>query len=123
MTEAQVRTTLGAPRSVSVSRGPLGVHVRRLRYPLLVVDLQRLSGQPVVVRLQTSSRRVRTAAGIGVGSRVERLQMLAGLVCNLDPGGGDCQIGDPNRRLSRVTTFSFAHDRVTLVSVALAVND
>jgi hypothetical protein len=96
MTRAAVQRRLGSPAQVS---GAV------LRYPLLAVTLR---GGRVAV-LTTTSRRLRTPQGFGVGTRVERLQRLPHLVCNLDPGRGDCDA--PGIR------FDFVNDRVTRVTV------
>jgi hypothetical protein len=96
MTAAQVRHALGAPR-------------RATRAELVYGSFDvKLSGGRVV-RISTTAKRYRTREGFGVGTRVERLQRLRGLVCNLETGGGDCDA--PGIR------FDFAHDRVTRVTV------
>jgi hypothetical protein len=62
-----------------------------------------------VVQLTTTSARLRTRDGLGVGTRVARLQRLKGLFCDLEPGGGSCS--------TKGIRFDFAHDRVTRVAV------
>jgi hypothetical protein len=99
MTQAAVVRRLG-PR-VSAGGG-------RLHYALLDATLR--GGR--VVLLATTSPRLRTPQGFGVGTRVERLQRLPHLVCNLDPGRGDCDA--PGIR------FDFVADRVTRVTVMRA---
>jgi hypothetical protein len=96
MSEAQVRARLGAPTRVAG---------RLFHYPLLDVQF----GATGVVRLTTTSPRLRTRSGLGVGSAVVRLQRLRGLFCNLVPGGGNCE--------TKGIRFDFAHNRVTRVVV------
>jgi hypothetical protein len=96
MAQTAVESRLGRPAST---------HGAVLHYPSLDVTLRH--GR--VVLLSTASARFRTREGFGVGTRVERLQRLPQLVCNLDPGRGDCEA--PGIR------FDFAHDRVTRVTV------
>jgi hypothetical protein len=101
---------LGA--SAAAVRAELGTPLRAtatlLHYRLLDV---RLAGGRVA-SLTTTSARLRTREGFGVGTRVEKLQRLPHLVCNLEPGGGDCDA--PGIR------FDFAHDRVIRVVVTAA---
>jgi hypothetical protein len=94
--EAAVRAQLGTPLRAT--------HVL-LHYRLLDVHLA--GGR--VTSLTTTSAILRTRRGFGVGTRVEKLQRLPRLVCNLEPGGGDCDA--PGIR------FDFAHDRVIRVTV------
>jgi hypothetical protein len=93
-------------------RGELGTPLRAtptlLHYRTLDVRLAHRR----VASLTTTSAALRTRDGFGVGTRVEKLQRLPRLVCNLDPGGGDCDA--PGIR------FDFAHDRVTRVTVTAA---
>jgi hypothetical protein len=96
MSEAQVRARLGAPVRVAG---------RSFHYPLLDVRF----GTRGVVSLTTTSRLLRTRTGLGVGTRVARLQTLPGLFCDLEPGGGSCA--------TKGVRFDFAHDRVTRVTV------
>src|SRR5438105_14626202 len=98
-TEAAVRAELGTPLRATPTL---------LRYRLLDV---RLAGGRVA-SLTTTSASLHTREGFGVGTRVEKLQRLPRLVCNLDPGGGDCEA--PGIR------FDFARDRVTRVTVTAA---
>ena len=66
-------------------------------------------GAKGVVRLTTTSPRLRTRSGLGVGTTVVKLQHLRGLFCNLVPGGGNCE--------TRGIRFDFARNRVTRVVV------
>ena len=95
-TAAEVRHALGTPARESRTELRFGT-----------IDVRLASGR--VVRVSTTSRLYRTREGYGVGTRVEKLQRLHGLVCNLVPGGGDCDA--PGIR------FDFAHDHVTRVTV------
>jgi hypothetical protein len=96
MSEAQVRARLGAPARVAG---------RLFHYPLLDVQF----GARGVVRLTTTSPRLKTPGGLGVGSPVAKLQHLSGIFCDLVPGGGDCAAAG--------IRFDFARNRVTRVTV------
>ena len=96
MSEAQVRARLGAPVRVAG---------RLFHYPLLEVRF----GAHGVVSLVTTSTRLKTPAGLGVGTAVTKLQRLRGIFCDLEPGGGSCA--------TRGIRFDFAHGRVTRVTV------
>jgi len=123
MTEAQVRATLGAPLRITRTRGALGFVVTRMHYRLIDVDLQRLSGKPVVILVLTTHAGERTASGVGVGSPVAAVQRLPGVHCWWEGGAHYCGIGSRAKPGSRFTMFWIsARQRVTLVSVSLVVN-
>jgi len=96
MSEDQVRARLGAPVRVAG---------RLFHYPLLDVRF----GTKGVVRLTTTSPRLRTRSGLGVGTSVAKLQHLRGIFCDLEPGGGNCA--------TKGISFDFARGRVTRVAV------
>jgi len=96
MSEEQVRARLGAPVRVAG---------RLFHYPLLDVRF----GPKGVVGLTTTSTRLRTPGGLGVGTPVAKLQHLRGIFCNLEPGGGNC--------VTKGIRFDFARGRVTRVAV------
>jgi hypothetical protein len=123
MTEAQVRAQLGAPATITRSRGALGNPVTRLHYPRLDVDLQRLSGSLVVTRVLTTHPGEETASGIGVGSSLAAVKRLSGAHCWWEAAAHYCRIGSRAKPASRLTMFWIdAKQRVTLVSVSLVVN-
>jgi hypothetical protein len=123
MTEAQVRAQLGAPATITQSRGALGNPVTRLHYPRLDVDLQRLSGSRVVTRVLTTHPGEETASGIGVGSSLAAVKRLSGSHCWWEAAAHYCRIGSRAKPASRLTMFWIdAKQRVTLVSVSLVVN-
>jgi hypothetical protein len=90
-------------------RAQLGTPLRATRVLLHYRLLDARLARGRVVSLATTSPVLRTRQGFGVGTRVEKLQRLPRLVCNLEPGGGDCDA--PGIR------FDFAHDRVIRVTV------
>jgi hypothetical protein len=96
MSESQVRAKLGAPAQVAG---------RLFHYPLLDVRF----GTHGVASLATTSPRLKTRGGLGVGTPVAKLQRLRGLFCDLEPGGGSCT--------TKGIRFDFAHNRVTRVTV------
>ncbi len=101
MSEDQVRARLGAPVRVAG---------RLFHYPLLDVRFGDVRfGTKGVVRLTTTSPRLRTRSGLGVGTSVAKLQHLRGIFCDLEPGGGNCA--------TKGISFDFARGRVTRVAV------
>lgn len=123
MTEPQVRDRLGAPLAITRTRGSLGFLVTRLHYRQVEVDLQRLDGKRVVVRILTMRRGERTRSGVGVGSPLAAVQRLGGVHCWWEGNRHYCGIGSRERPLGRFTMFWIgANQRVTLISVSLTVN-
>jgi hypothetical protein len=123
MSEAQVRAALGAPLTVTRTRGALGFLVTRLHYARVTVDLQRLGGEPVVVRVLTTSPGERTASGVRVGSPIAAAARLRGAHCSSQPAGQRyCRTGNGTKPLSRFTLFESRSGRISLVEVALLVN-
>lgn len=123
MSEAQVRARLGAPLSVTHTRGALGSVVTRMHYRLVDVDLQALGSRPIVVRVTTTRPGERTASGVGIGSPISAVARLPGARCWQEGGRRYCGVGNRDKPLSRFTMFWIGgKQRVTLVSVSLVVN-
>jgi hypothetical protein len=123
MSESQVRARLGEPARITRTRGALGNIVTRLHYPRVDVDLQRLDGQPLVIRILTTRPGERTASGVGVGSTMTAVERLKGARCWWEGGAHDCGISNRAKPLSHFTMFWIgAKQRVTLISVSLIVN-
>jgi hypothetical protein len=123
MSEIQVRAKLGAPVRITRTRGTLGFVVTRLHYRLINVDLQRLGGKPVVIRVLTTHPGERTASGVGVGSPVAAVRRLPRVRCWWEGGARYCGIGSRAKPGSRFTMFWIsARRRVAVVSVSLVVN-
>jgi hypothetical protein len=123
MSENQVRARLGEPLRLTHTLGALGNLVTRLRYPRVDVDLPKLGGRPLVIRILTTHPGERTASGVGVGSTMTAVEQLRGARCWQESGSRYCGIGDRAKRLSRFTMFWIgAKRRVTLISVSLDVN-
>jgi hypothetical protein len=123
MTEAQVRAEVGAPARVTRSRGALGFVVTRLHYRGLDVDLQRLGGRPVVIRVIATRAGERTHSGVGVGSSLAAVRLLPGVRCWSDGVDRYCGSGRRNTPLAPVTLFWIgARVRVNRVIVGLVVN-
>jgi hypothetical protein len=123
MTESQVRGKMGAPSLITPMRGALGFVVTRLHYRRIDVDLQRLDGKLVVIRLLTKRPAERTESGVGVGSPVAAVERLAGARCWREASMRYCGIGNRDKPLSRFTMFWIGADRrVTSISVSLIVN-
>jgi hypothetical protein len=125
MTEPHLRERLGAALEITRTRGALGFLVTRLHYRQVNVDLQRLGGKRVVVRILTTrpGERTQSGVGVGVGSRLAAVQRLRGVHCWWEGNAHYCRIGSRERPLNRFTIFWInAHQRVSLVSVSLVVN-
>jgi hypothetical protein len=123
MTESQVRGKMGAPLLITQTRGALGFLVTRLHYRRTDVDLRRLNGKPVVIRVSTTRPDEQTESGVGVGSPIAAVERLAGVRCWREASRRYCGIGRRDKPLSRFTMFCISSDRrVTLISVSLIVN-
>jgi hypothetical protein len=123
MTGSQVRTRLGEPTRITRTRGALGNLVTRLHYPQVDIDLQTLTGHPVVIRILTARAGERTASGIGVGSSLIAVERLRGVRCSREGAAHYCGIGNRAKPLSHFTMFWIgAKQRVTLIAVSLIVN-
>lgn len=122
MTQAQVQARLGPPRRITHTRGALGFLVTRLHYLNITVDLQRLTRQPVVIRVLTTKRGETTASGVGVGSPLTAVQRLRRVRCWVEAGSRYCGIGE-RKPLQPFTLFWIgAREQVTLVEISLNVN-
>jgi hypothetical protein len=123
MTEGQVRANLGTPLRITRTRGALGSVVMRMHYRRVDVDL-RLHVRPVVIRVLTTRPGERTASGVGVGSAISAAARLTGAHCWWQAVSTRyCEIGNPNEPLSGFTLFlSGVNERVTMISIALALN-
>lgn len=123
MTEAQVRARLGEPSATrTVPAEILGTY-RELRYGLTRISV--FDGEDRrVFSITTTSRRERTAAGIGVRSR-ERFvrEKVRGVRCATEFGVRACTVGrlEPGRT---VTTFRIDRStgRVTRVSLGRVID-
>ena len=114
MTQAKVRAKLGKPVSVMRGSNEFGRYTE-LRYRGLRVTFQ---GNASVTAISTTSRRERTARGIGVGSPVTAVRArVAGVRCTR----GHCLVGKllPGRR---ATDFFLRKGRVSAITVGFVID-
>ena len=118
MTKAQVRSTLGAPRSAVHGSNEFGAFTI-YRYRGLRVTFQ---GNRTVTAILTTRASERTAAGVGVGSTEGQVRAkVAGVRCGTESGFRHCFVGRflPGKR---VTDFRIKRGRVTSVDVGFVVD-
>jgi outer membrane protein assembly factor BamE (lipoprotein component of BamABCDE complex) len=118
MTKAQVRATLGAPRSAVHGSNEFGSYTI-FRYRGLRVTFQ---GNRRVTDVFTTRPTEQTARGIGVGSPESQVRAkVAGVRCRTESGFRHCFVGRflPGRR---VTDFRIRSGRVSSVHVGFVVD-
>jgi hypothetical protein len=118
MTKAQVRATLGAPRSAVHGSNEFGSFTI-FRYRGLRVTFQ---GNRTVTDVFTTRAGERTARGVGVGSTVAQVRAkVAGVRCRTESGFRHCFVGQflPGRR---ITDFRIKTGHVTSVDVGFVID-
>lgn len=122
MTAAQVRARLGAPDSVSYPSHPILRSFKLYRYGLTKIAIHR-GRRGTVFSFFTTSRRERTAKGVGVGSREATVRRhVRGVRCRTEFGLRHCWVGSfrPGRR---VTDFAISRTgRVRAISLGFVID-
>jgi hypothetical protein len=87
-------------------------------YRGLEVDVERINGRLVVMRILTTRRDERTASGVGVGSSHHAVRRLRGVSCDRRY----CFVATERKPVGSFTMFWLdGKSRVRLVSISLAV--
>jgi len=118
MTKAQVRATLGAPRSAVHGSNEFGAFTI-FRHRGLRITFQ---GNRRVTDLFTTRPTEMTASGVGVASTESRVKAkVAGVRCRTESGFRHCFVGRflPGRR---VTDFRIRSGRVSSVHVGFVID-
>jgi hypothetical protein len=119
MTKAHVRALRGTPLLVLHGRNDFGPYTE-FRYPFLLRVL--LQGNATVTGIDTTGRKYRTRAGVGVGSTERDVRRkLGGVRCVTEFGFRHCFVGlfRPGRR---VTDFHVRRGRVTRVVIGFVLD-
>ena len=118
MTQAKVRSVLGAPKSVKHGSNDFGKYTI-LKYGGLQVNFQ---GNATVTAVSTTRTSEQTASGAGVGSTEAQVKAkVKGVKCATDSGFRHCYLG----KLAaghRVTDFSIKRGKVTRVDVGVVID-
>jgi hypothetical protein len=122
-TSTRLRAEFGPPQRVLRYRGALGSSVERYFYGRLTVDLRASATKMRVIRVLSNSSLARTASGVGAGvSELRVRKAFPAARCFRQGTQRYCQIGNPKRPGSRITTFILRGGTVRTVVVAFAIN-
>jgi hypothetical protein len=119
MTPAEVEAKLGRPDATHKGRQPAIGPTMTLTFGLVTVRFSGLRASAQAVTITTTSRRERTARGVGVGSTEATVrERVAGARCLVEYGYRHCVVG-VEKKGQIVTDFSLGADRrVTRISLA-----
>jgi hypothetical protein len=118
MTQAKVRSVLGAPKSVKHGSNDFGKYTI-LKYGGLQALFQ---GNATLTSVSTTRTSERTASGIGVGSSEGQVKAkIKGVKCVSDSGFRHCYLGRFTAG-HRVTDFAIKRGKVTRVDVGLVID-
>ena len=118
MTQAKVRSVLGAPSSVKRGSNDFGKYTI-FKYGGLQVNFQ---GNATLTDVSTTRTTERTASGVGVGSTEAQVKAkIKGVKCETDSGFRHCYLGKLGAG-HRVTDFSIKHGKVSRVDVGVVID-
>lgn len=118
MTQAKVRSVLGAPKSIKHGSNDFGKYTL-LKYGGLRALFQ---GNAVLTDVSTTRASDRTASGIGVGSSEAQVKAkVKGVKCKTDSGFRHCYLGKLTAG-HRVTDFAIKRGKVSRVDVGVVID-
>jgi hypothetical protein len=117
MTPKQVRAHLGAPGKIDHEKNDLVGQVTTYHYGLTAVSFA--FGNVIMIR--TTSPKVKTSGGIGVGSTESAVRGIRGVKCHTYEGFRSCDVGKLGAG-EMYTDFAIANGHVTSVSLSIVLD-
>ncbi len=123
MVASQVRSKLGRPDSNRTLADPILGKTRMMRFGLVEVRFRGVRSNSPVINISTTSKKERTASGIGVGSSERALRAaLRGETCRTELGYRHCWLGQWKPG-SLITDFSISKSgRVTRLMLGIVID-
>ncbi len=123
MVASEVRSKLGSPDSNRTLAHPILRKIRTMRFGLVVVMFRGIRFNSPVINISTTSKKERTASGIGVGSSERALRRaLSGETCRTELGFRHCWLGQWKAG-SLITDFSISKSgHVTRLTLGIVID-
>lgn len=124
MSRSEVIYRLGKPSKTEKLHGALGTAETLFSYPQLAVLFSTQGADLKATSISTTRKNERLADGVGVGTALAVLRAkLPSVRCSGNSTTKvTCQMGNPKKGDSRLTSFFLAGGRVTTIAVALSIN-